>query len=132
MAKLVLKDKELVLVDMEAGIESFGRGVERSVDTVLIVVEPSFESLALAEKIGYMAEGMGISRVRAILNKVPSEKVRQRMIEELNKKGIKPIGTVNYDPQLSEAGFEGKALGDSKATEDMKVIIGELLDESGN
>ena len=130
MGKLVVKDKGIVLADMEAGIESFGRGVERSVDTVLMVVEPSFESLALAAKIGYMAEGMGISRVRVILNKVPSEQIRQRMIEELNKKNIKYIGTVYFDPQLSEAGFEGTALGDSKAKGDMKRIINLLLDEA--
>ena len=129
MGKLVVQDKEIVLVDMEAGIESFGRGMERNVDTVLMIVEPSFESIALAEKIGYMAEGMGISRVGAILNKVPSEKTRQRMVEELDKKNIKTIGTVYYDPQLSEAGFEGTALGDSKATEDMKGITNLLLDE---
>jgi CO dehydrogenase maturation factor len=109
MGKLVVKDKEVVLVDMEAGIESFGRGVERNVDTVLIVVEPSFESMVLVEKIGYMAEGMGISRVRAILNKVPSDNTRQRMIEELNKKNIHTIGTIYYDTQVSEAGFEGRA-----------------------
>jgi CO dehydrogenase maturation factor len=130
VAKLMVMDKELMLVDTEAGIESFGRGVERSVDTVLIVVEPSFESLALVEKIAYMAEGMGIGRVRAILNKVSSEQVRQRMIEELNRKSIKPIGTIYFDPQLSEAGFEGKALGDSKATLDMDLITGLLLQES--
>jgi CO dehydrogenase maturation factor len=130
VAKLVVMDKELMLVDTEAGIESFGRGVERSVDTVLIVVEPSFESLALAEKIAYMAEGMGIGRVRAILNKVSSEQVRQKMIEELSKKNVKPIGTVYFDTHLSEAGFEGTALGDSKATLDMELITDLLLKES--
>lgn len=128
--KLVVKDREVVVVDVEAGIESFGRGVERSVDTVLMIVEPSYESIVLAEKISYMAEGMGISRTRAILNKIPSEKARQKILEELNKKNIKYIGTVYFDPQLSEAGFEGKALGDSKATEDVREIINLLLDEA--
>jgi CO dehydrogenase maturation factor len=131
MARLVVKDKEMVLVDMEAGIESFGRGVERYVDVVLIVVEPSFESMALAEKVGYMAEGMGIGRVMAILNKVPSEKIRQRMVDELDKRGIRIIGTVYLDRHLSEAGFEGRALGNSRAAGDMKGIINLLLNESG-
>lgn len=130
MGKLVVKDKEVALVDMEAGIESFGRGVERNVDTVLMVVEPSFESMALAEKIGYMAEGMGIGRIWAILNKVPSDNTGQRMIEELNKRKIKVIGTVYYDPQISEAGFEGKAPGNSKAMEDVRGIIRRMLDEA--
>jgi CO dehydrogenase maturation factor len=130
MGKLIVADKEIVLVDMEAGIESFGRGVERNMDTVLIVVEPSFESMALAEKISYMAKGMGIIRVKAILNKVPSETVRDRMIEELNRRNILSIGTVFYDLELNEAGFEGAALGDSAATRDIKVIIEQLLDEA--
>ena len=131
IGKLVVKDRELVLVDMEAGIESFGRGVERSVDTVLIVVEPSFESMALAGKIGYMAEGMGIRRVMAVLNKVPSEKVVQRMVTELGQKEIRTLGTIYYDPELSEAGFEGSALGHTKAMDEMIKITDLLLDEAG-
>ena len=31
-----------------------------------MIVEPSFESMALSEKIGYMAQGMGINRILAI------------------------------------------------------------------
>jgi CO dehydrogenase maturation factor len=129
IGKLVVKDREVVLVDMEAGIESFGRGVERSVDTVLMVVEPSFESITLAGKIGYMAEGMGIRRVMAVLNKVPSEKVRQRMVTELSRKNIRTLGTIYYDLELNEAGFEGTALGHSKAMDDMSEITDLLMDE---
>jgi len=130
MQKLVMKDKEVVVVDMEAGIESFGRGVERGVDTVLVVVEPSFESMALAEKVTYMAEGMGISRVKAILNKVTSEEVREKMTEELGKKGVKVVGTVYFDCDLNMAGFEGKPLANSRATEDVKAITKALLSEA--
>jgi len=130
IGKLLIKDKEVALVDMEAGIESFGRGVERSVDTVLVIVEPSFESLALAERIVYMAEGIGVNRVRAILNKVPSEGIAERIVEKLKEKKIKFVGTIYYDLQVSEAGFEGEALGDSKAKEEMKKITRRLLDES--
>jgi CO dehydrogenase maturation factor len=130
VGKLAVQDKELVLIDIEAGIESFGRGVERNVDTVLIVVEPSFESMAIAEKITYMAEGMGISRVSAILNKVPSDKVRQRMAEELDKKSVKTLGAIYFDPELSEAGFEGSIPVSSTATEEMKAIAELLLGES--
>lgn len=130
MGKLVLEDKEIVLVDMEAGVESFGRGVERNVDTVLMIVEPSFESMALAEKISYMAQGMGIKRSRAILNKVPSDNVRRKMTKELNKKNVKIVGTVYYDPQVNEAGFEGRAPGDSKAKEEIQGIVKQLLDEA--
>jgi CO dehydrogenase maturation factor len=130
MGKLLTRDKEAVLIDMEAGIESFGRGVERNVDTVLIVIEPSYESIALAEKIEYMADGIGVTKVRAILNKISSEEVERKILKELEKKEIMSIGTVYLDPRVSEANFEGKALSDSTAKEEIKKITRSLLDES--
>ena len=130
MGKMVMGEKEIAIVDMEAGIESFGRGLERNVDTILMIVEPSFESMALSEKIGYMAQGMGINRILAILNKVPSEAVRQKMTEELNKRKVKTVGAVYYDPLVSEAGFEGKPPGETKALEDVQEIIRLILNDS--
>jgi CO dehydrogenase maturation factor len=130
MGKLRPKDEEAVLVDMEAGIESFGRGVERNVDTVLIIIEPSYESIALADKIEYMADGIGVSKVRAILNKISSEETERKILKELEKKEVLSIGTVHLDPRIQAANFEGKALGDSNAKEDIKKILQRLLDES--
>jgi CO dehydrogenase maturation factor len=130
MGKLLVTEKEIVLVDMEAGIESFGRGVERYMDTVLIIVEPSYESMVLAEKIAYMAQGMGIGRIKAILNKVPSEQVRGKMIEELTRRKIQTIGTIFFDLELNEAGFRGTIVTDSGATRDIQVITEQLLDEA--
>jgi CO dehydrogenase nickel-insertion accessory protein CooC1 len=77
-----------------------------------------------------MAQGMGISRVCAILNKVPSEETRRKMIEELEKKGVKTIGVIYFDPALSEAAFEGKVPSNSKAAEDTTMMVKLLLDES--
>ena len=115
VSRLTLKEDEILLIDTEAGVESFGRGVERSVDLVLVIVEPSFESMALAEKIVYMAEGMGIDRVGAILNKVPSEEIGEKMRVELGRRNVPAIGTVHYDPEVFQAGFEGRPPGDSRA-----------------
>jgi CO dehydrogenase maturation factor len=130
MGKLRTKDREIVIVDMEAGIESFGRGVERNVDTVLIIVEPSFESIALAEKIDYMADGIGVGKVRAILNKIPSKDIESQILEQLSKKEIRPIGTMHLDSQISEANFLGKALGSLEGKEEIRQIMVKLLDES--
>lgn len=51
---------------------------KEGVDLVLAVVEPSYEAMALAEKIVFMAEGMGIDRVRAVLNKVLSKEIEKK------------------------------------------------------
>jgi len=127
--KLVLGSNEMVVIDMEAGIESFGRGVERGVDTVLTVVEPSYESFALAGKIKSLAEGIGVNKVRAILNKVTSEEVLGKMKDQLITRNVKIAGTLHFDPEVNEAGFEGTALGNSKAKEEVSAIVRSLLDE---
>jgi len=126
--KVNLVNKEIMLIDMEAGIESFGRGVERGVDTVLIVVEPSFDSLALAEKIRYMAEGIGIATIRAILNKIPSSEIEAKLRKELEKKQIKVAGTVYLDPQIAQAGLIGQELpANTGANGQVKKIITAIL-----
>jgi CO dehydrogenase maturation factor len=130
MGKLFPKEKEVILVDMEAGIESFGRGVERSVDTVLMVVEPSFESMSLADKIAYMADGIGVNKIRALLNKIPSERAERKILEELEKREIVAVGSVYVDAEVAEASFEGRALGDSEAGRRIKTIARSLMDPS--
>jgi CO dehydrogenase maturation factor len=128
--KLDPKDGEMVVIDTEAGVESFGRGLERCVDTVLAIVEPSFQSIALAARIHYMARGMGIRRVRTILNKVGSEQSEQKMRDELKKKDIAVLGTIGFDDRINEAGFEGRALGgESRAKNDIKRMVRTVLEE---
>jgi CO dehydrogenase maturation factor len=128
--KIALGIKEIMLIDTEAGIESFGRGIERGVDTVLTIVEPSFDSLALAEKIRYMAEGIGISAIQAILNKIPSPEIEEKLRKELENKQMKVAGAVYLDPQISQAGFTGKKLPDNTdAATQVKKIAAALLSE---
>jgi CO dehydrogenase maturation factor len=121
--KLQLKDGEVLILDMEAGVESFGRGVERQADTILIVVEPSFESIIVAERIVQMAQGMGIGRVGAILNKVSSEAMATRTKQELEKRGVKVSGILNYSPELAETAFEGKAVKSGEGVKEAGGIV---------
>jgi CO dehydrogenase maturation factor len=125
--RLKLTENEIILIDTEAGVESFGRGVERSVDLVLSVVEPSFEAMALAEKIVYMAEGTGINRAGAILNKVPSESIKEKMIKELEKRNVQTLGTVYFDQKVQDAGFEGRPPINSKAGKEVEEITQLLI-----
>jgi len=127
VSRLSLDNNEIILIDMEAGVESFGRGVERSVDLILSITEPSFESMALAEKIVYMAEGMGISRVGALLNKVPSEQIREKMMAELARRNVPVLGTVHFDQAVHDAGFEGKPPGPTRAGEEIRDITQLLI-----
>lgn len=124
--KLDLQEGELLILDMEAGMESFGRGVERHADTILIVVEPSFESITVAGRIAQMAQGMGIGRIGAILNKVSSQELASRTDKELEKLGVKVFGKISYSRELAEAAFEGGPVKNGAAVKEAGIIIGSL------
>ena len=72
LCSLKLRKDEFVIVDSDAGIEHFGRGVEAGCDLILIVVEPSFESIQLSRKIARLAKEAR-KRVFTLANKVDTE-----------------------------------------------------------
>lgn len=125
--KLSLGENEIAIVDMEAGVEHFGRGIGTSVDAVLIVVEPSFESLELASRIARLAAESGVRTTNAILNKVASQAMAAKLQDDLNSRGIEPVGTVQYDPEVFEATLEGRGIREGKASADIRSIVDTLL-----
>ena len=127
LKRLSLDQDEVTLIDMEAGVEHFGRGVETSVDTVLAVTEPSFDSLELAEKISALAREVGMESVWAILNKISSEQVASRLMEELEERSVPVLGSIGYDAEVFEAGLEGRPVRDSRAERDIEGIVDQLL-----
>jgi CO dehydrogenase maturation factor len=127
LEKLSLGEKEVVLLDTEAGVEHFGRGLEKHVDIVIAVVEPSFESLAVAEKINSLAAQIGTCKVTAIINKVSTEKEELTIKEKLNNRGIPIAGTIHYDGQIAEDSLYGRPLGETPAKVEVKSIIRSLL-----
>lgn len=125
--KLVMKNDEVLLLDMEAGVESFGRGVERHADTVVIVVEPSFESIVVAERIAGMAQGMGIGRVGAVINKISSETLLSRTSQELSKRNVGIFGVFNYSAELASTAFEGERINSEAAVQEAKAVIANII-----
>ena len=129
LGKLQLEDNEIALVDMEAGIEHFGRGVEASLDNVLTIVEPSFESISLAERINHLSKGIGIKRVWVILNKVSTEAQQIKLADDLARRDVRVIGSIPYDKAVFTACLEGLPLSKGKGKIDRALhdIVDRLL-----
>jgi len=127
LKRLRLQEHEVALVDMEAGIEHFGRGVETSVDSVLAVTEPSLDSLELAEKIVTLAGDVGADRAWAILNKVPSEEMAETLREELKRRGVLVIGSIGYDQEVLRSGLEGRPIHSRNAEGEIERVVDQLL-----
>lgn len=58
LPNLELAEDDIVLIDAEAGVEHFGRGIDHKVDAILMIADPSFESIQLSEKILGMADSL--------------------------------------------------------------------------
>jgi len=88
LTKLLLSPEQVVLLDMEAGVEHLGRGTIAGVDRLLIVVIPSRSSIRTALKIKKLAEDVRIPRVDFIGNLIKDDNDRAFLTEGL---GVAPI-----------------------------------------
>ncbi|HDZ24389.1 MAG: ATP-binding protein [Deltaproteobacteria bacterium] len=129
LKKLRLGEKEIAIIDMEAGVEHFGRGIDEGIDRILLVVEPSFESLTVAEKIKGLASGLD-REVLAVLNKIDSERIALKLEGELRTRDIEVIGIIPNDPLVFEACLEGRTLGGGEAFNAAGKVLGNLLSEN--
>ncbi len=124
----IVREKDLVILDMEAGIEHLGRATARGVDAMIAVVEPGMRSIETVERIKQLGQEIGITRYYAVINKTDNPGVVE---EKMKGMGIEVLGTIPYDRNLIEADLAGKAPIDvgGPAVEAIKAIK-ERLEET--
>lgn len=127
LKKLELAPDEIMLIDMEAGVEHFGRGIEANVDAVICIVDPSLESVSQAGKIMLLAQSSGASFKGAILNKVRSAEQESIISNKLNALNVPLLGTVMYHEEIEAAGLEGKPHSVPAISSEMEGIVKALL-----
>jgi CO dehydrogenase maturation factor len=93
-----------VIVDTEAGIEHFGRGVEAGCDAIIAVLDPSYESLLLSKKIAEISEKIG-KTLYFVLNRVDDER-KAAMLEFLDGKRV--AASIPEKKEIFMAGLAGE------------------------
>lgn len=108
---LVLNRDEVVILDMEAGIEHLGRGSAMGVDLMLAVVEPGRRSVETALKVREMAAELGIRRFAAVLNKSTTpDQDAQWIRSEMGDDAL--VGVIPFDTRIIDADRAGRSLVD--------------------
>jgi CO dehydrogenase maturation factor len=107
---LILRRDEVVVMDMEAGIEHLGRGTSQSVDCLIVVVEPGRRSLETAAKIKELAADIGLSRIALVGNKVRGETDKDFLLSHMSE--YRFLGFIPYDEQIIEADLRGEFAAD--------------------
>jgi CO dehydrogenase maturation factor len=102
---LLLRRDEVLIMDMEAGLEHLGRGTAQAVDAFIVVVEPGRRSIQTAHAIRALAHDLAVERVYAVGNKVVSESDETFIAEQLP--GFELLGFFPSDPRAIEADRRG-------------------------
>jgi CO dehydrogenase maturation factor len=112
-----------VVVDTDAGIEHFGRGVEAGCDKIVVVIDPSYESVQLSAKISEM--GAKINKpVFFLLNRMNED--ASELLELVD--GGKIVGALTNDRDIFLACLKGSRVPEVK---EMKAIVDKLLEKTG-
>lgn len=96
-----LSEDQWVIIDTEAGVEHFGRGVGNSADCILMVADPSEDSILLADKIKKISAEAN-KPFFVIVNKA-NEKMAEIVLSKMSGLGIDVIGVVPLSVSLAES-----------------------------
>ena len=84
MNHLVLYRDDVVVMDMEAGVEHLGRATSSSVDALIVVVNPGARSRVAAEKIRKLGRDIGITNFFVLGNRIKDEEDKKLIRESLS------------------------------------------------
>jgi CO dehydrogenase maturation factor len=98
---LDLGDNEFLIADTDAGIEHFGRGVEKGIDILLAVIDPSRESILLAEAISVLGRQVD-KPVYYILNRIADRETEEYMVNSIDRERL-----IAIIPEIKEIFLSG-------------------------
>jgi CO dehydrogenase maturation factor len=126
VAHLLLQRDEVVIMDMEAGVEHLGRATARAVGKMIIVVEPGKASIETAYRIRELAKDIGLENIKVVANKIRSEQDRGFLVSAMPD--FEFIGFIPYDQSIIEADLAGSPLINSsqKVMEEVRSIAARL------
>jgi CO dehydrogenase maturation factor len=102
---LIVERDEVVIVDMEAGIEHLTRGTAEGVDAFIVVVEPGQRSIQTAIAVKGLAKELGVKRVFAVANKVRKEQDEDFIRNNIGD--IRFLGKVSFNDVIMESDIKG-------------------------
>lgn len=121
MRHLVVEREEVVILDMEAGIEHLGRATAEYVDILLAVTDANLKSLETAANICRLAQESDIRTIALVANRIAGERQQEAVRLFAEQQNLTVIEWVPFDRDVSESGMTGEPL-DTSASVAIKAI----------
>ena len=107
LSSLTYRKNDVVIMDMEAGLEHLGRGTASNMDQFIVVIEPGARSVQTYRNVKRLAKDLGVKQVRVVANKV-----RDQADEDFVRGAIPAedlLGCIHYNPEIIDADRQGKS-----------------------
>jgi len=127
LSHLLLARDEVIILDMEAGIEHLGRATAGAVDRLIVVVEPGRRAVETAYTVNKLASDIGLPNVALVGNKIRRQSDREFLISSLP--GFDFLGFIPYDQAIVDADLANlpPAGASQPVTSEIKSIYQALL-----
>lgn len=105
---ILASNYDVVLMDMEAGLEHISRRTDKDVDIMIIVVDPSLMSLKTAKRIKELIEEVHVNvrEVYLVGNRFPSKAI-SKLGKWASKNEIELVGVIPEDENIYEYNISG-------------------------
>ena len=122
LSNLVFRKDDVVIMDMEAGLEHLGRGTASMMDQFIVVIEPGARSVQTYERIKSLAKDIGITKVRVVANKIRDDSDRAFIRSRIPADDL--LGFISYNSDVIDADRKGLSPYDCspQALEEIRAI----------
>lgn len=117
---MVLHRDDVVIMDMEAGLEHMGRGTTEGMDQFIVVIEPGARSIQTYKNVKRLAKDLGVKQVRVVANKVRGEEDEEFIKSKIPAEDL--LGFIHYNQEVIDADRQGKSPYDVSKTATEEII----------
>ncbi|MEN6342727.1 MAG: ArsA-related P-loop ATPase [Methanospirillum sp.] len=107
LRRLVVRERQAVVLDLEAGLEHLGRGTAASVDLLLVLIDGSAASCGVAGRIRDLARELGIPRLALVGSRLAGDEAVEAARACANRLDLPLLALLPDDPDIARAGREG-------------------------
>ena len=122
LSSLTYRKNDVVIMDMEAGLEHLGRGTAMNMDQFIVVIEPGARSVQTYHNVKRLAADLGVKRVRVVANKVRDSRDEEFVRSNIPSEDL--LGLIHYNCEIMDADRNGKSPYDFSPTaiEEIRAI----------
>ena len=107
LSALTYRKNDVVIMDMEAGLEHLGRGTAANMDEFIVVIETGARSVQTYRNVKRLANDLGVRRVRVVANKVRDEKDEAFVRSAIPQEDL--LGLIHYNTEVMDADRNGES-----------------------